>query len=148
MFITLKLLSLVAGFGLLTGMATLTVRAADATATGTVSGTVVDADAKPVAGATVNLMDKSTMPHHDKQDAVNGSSSAKPLADKPKHEMPKPVATAQTDNDGKFSMKDVPAGEYVAVVRARKLGNAHADVTVTAGQDTTVDLTLKARKAK
>jgi hypothetical protein len=142
MFGSLKLLSLVAGFGLLTGLATLTVRAADAgAATGTVSGTVVDADAKPVAGANVLLLDKSTVPSQDK--TTQDQTKPDQQADKPKRKMPKPVARTTTDNDGKFTMENVPAGEYVAVVRAKKLGAARVDVVVTAGETATVDLALK-----
>lgn len=54
---------------------------------------------------------------------------------------PTPVATAETGEDGKFTMKDVPAGQYMIGVRdPEKKLFGRAPVTVTAGQAATVTI--------
>ncbi len=152
MFGTMKLLSMIAGVGLLAGVATMSVHAEDAPVAkekGTVSGMVIDANGKAVASANVAIVDASQMPGRPKKDkkAADGAEG-KPKGDKPKGDRPEPVAKGKTDAEGKFSLTDVPAGEYMLVARAKEAGNARQKITVTAGQDTHVELTLQVRGAK
>ena len=101
--------------------------------TGSINGTVKGSDDKPVAGALVRLL--HPMSHADKK-ADKASKQAKG-ADKPV-----PVATATTDNDGKYEMKDVPTGDYVVQCQVKGQGSAHEHVTVKSGDTATVDLKL------
>ena len=152
MFGTMKLLSLIAGLGLMAGVATLTARAEDGAAAkekGTVSGVVVDANGKGVASANVAIVAASDLPERPKKDKKEAGGEEKPKGDKPaKGNRPEPIAKGKTDSEGKFTLADVPAGEYVVVARAKDAGNARQSVTVTAGQETKVELTLQVRAAK
>ncbi len=111
------------------------VKAADApaAATGTIQGKVVDKDGKAVAGAKVKVMAEGK--HHAKHE--EGEKKEKSAA----------VAEAQTDAQGDFTVS-VPAGEYVVMAMAKKVGMAHEKVTVTAGQTATVSLKLAEHKKK
>jgi hypothetical protein len=80
--------------------------------------------------------------------AVSATPAAKELADKPAGGgRAKPVATATTDKDGKFTV-DVEAGEYTVMAGARGEAMGREKVTVEAGKTAEVNLTLKAPKAK
>lgn len=143
---SLKLLSLIAGFGLLVGVATLPLRAADAAPakeTGTVSGFVADANGKAVAGAQIGLVDRSQLPAkgEKKKTAADDAKGDKPAR-------PEPVAKAETDSEGKFTISSVPVGDYVVIARLKGVGNARGEVTVTADKDAHVELTLQARGEK
>ena len=90
---------------------------------GSISGTVKDSQGNPAADATVML-----------NAAQKNTDANKPPTTRP---------TVKTDAEGKFAFKDVPAGEYNISARIkRQLGGAQ--VTVVAGQETTVDLALQA----
>jgi len=56
------------------------------------------------------------------------------VADHPYH--------AVTDAEGRFELPDVPPGRYTLTTWHELLGSAHQDVTVQAGQETTVDVGL------
>lgn len=163
------LMPAVAAVGLLVGMSAMSARAADETkpsGKGNVSGTVVDKDGKAVAGVEVHLI-KPMMrggrggaggppgggqrrPPAD-QATRGGDHGAIGLQDKPgrpggaggedRPRRPEPVANATTDKDGKFEMKDVPAGDYAAMVRDedKKVFGA-ARVTVKDGETTSVEI--------
>jgi hypothetical protein len=142
MLSSLKVLSLLAGVGLMIALSSATTRAEDAKKeTGSVTGTVVDKDGKAVAGATVAIVEP-------RQKGPNADSPRKPAdqaagddAAKPKR--PAPVATTETDKDGKFTLADVPVGEYVVVARLKGVGRTSpTHVTVAAGKEETVSLTL------
>ncbi|HZZ41446.1 MAG TPA: carboxypeptidase-like regulatory domain-containing protein [Tepidisphaeraceae bacterium] len=123
-----------AAVALLIGFSAVSTRAADEKK-GTVNGTVVDKDGKGVADVEVRLM-KPMMrrgggggggggdhkPAPQASDGVRGQ--AVPLDDAPtppaegkRPGPPKPIATATTDADGKFEMKDVPVGDFMVGVR-------------------------------
>ena len=118
---------------------TLSVRAEDKKETGTITGTLVDKAGKAVANAEVELIK-----HKVKA----------PVADaKPKENAAKPekvFSKATTDSDGKFTIADVPAGEYSVSVNVKGQGLAAQKITVKAGETTTVELKLgeTGKKAK
>ncbi len=102
--------------------------AAEPAGKGTVTGTVLDKDGKAIADIEVRLMVPARSAGN--QPAAGGRVQ--------------PVASATTDADGKFTMKDVPAGDYAVVARSKEKGIARARVTVVADQSATVSLTLGA----
>ena len=132
-----------AAFALALAVSALPARAQDAKpeGKGTVTGTVVDKDAKPAEGVTVNLFKP--------RQGGGGSGGAAPVAPKSQfghdaidlQNRPTPIATATTDKDGKFEMKDVPAGQYMVGVRdqEKKLYGRTA-VTVEADKTATVEI--------
>ncbi|HZZ42016.1 MAG TPA: carboxypeptidase-like regulatory domain-containing protein [Tepidisphaeraceae bacterium] len=126
-----KWMAPVVAIGLLVGVSA-TRAADDAAKTGTVSGTVMGTDGKPAENVTVRLMKP-----HVKADPAADKTAAAP-------EKPVPVATATTDDKGKFEMKDVPVGDYNVAAGSRKVGMAHDKVSVTADAAADVSLTLKA----
>lgn len=128
--------------------------------TGSMSGTVVDKDGKPVEGANVRLMKPMQRGRGPADKQAAQGASALQLAEKPAKpgkpdkgepgkpgNRPKPVATATTDADGKFTMEDVAAGEYMVVAMVRGQGAARQPVTVKAGETATVELKLQDRPA-
>jgi len=64
----------------------------------------------------------------------------------PAGEKPKPVAEADSGTDGAFSMKDVPAGDYVVMAAMKGQGGAREKVSVKAGETAQVTLNLKEHK--
>jgi len=142
---TKHLLPITAALGLVFGVAVLSSKADDAKDTagkGSISGTVTDKDGKAVEGATVNLI--KARPHGA---GGGGDHAAAPKASTGhgatnlQHQPPTPVATATTDKDGKYEMKDVPAGDYMVGVRdTEKKLFGHARVTVKDGETATADL--------
>ena len=122
----IKWIAPVVALGLLVGVTATKAVAEDAK--GTVSGTVTGADGKAAAGVPVKL------------------NKARAKGEKPAAgEKPVAVATATTDEKGKFEMKDVPVGDYVAMAGGKKAGGAGREkVSVTAGGTAEVTITLKA----
>jgi hypothetical protein len=108
-------------------------RAAD---TGSVEGKVLK-DGAGVSGAKIRLMKPSDVP---------GKKEKAPAAAAPAGEKPKPVAETDSGADGAFSLKDVPAGDYVVIAAMKGQGGAREKVTVKAGETAQVTLNLKERK--
>ncbi len=134
----------VVALGLMLGLA-VKVKADDAKATGTVSGTVVDKDGKAVANASVGVFTADMQHKHkaEKQaEAAEGDKDKAHHAGKEKGDKPKAVAEGVTDSEGKFTIKDVPAGDYVVRVNVKGQGRAVQKVTVKAGDTATADLKL------
>lgn len=102
---------------------------------GTVSGVVKDADGNPAAGVNIRIM--RPMDKSERKAVKQAEDKPKDKADKPA-----PVAAAVTDNDGKFSLSDIPAGKYMIGAKMRKGGNAKQEIEVKSGEETKVELTL------
>jgi hypothetical protein len=124
-------LTLVLGFGLASRADDTTTPPASTqpVAKGTIVVTVVDADGKPVDGATV---------------------SYKPFVKKVKGAPKTPVdpsATAATpvvtDTNGKATIPAVADGDFTVQVKMKKAGTGRSKVTVADGKETDVTITLK-----
>ena len=92
-------------------------------ATGTVTGTVM-LDGKPLANARVGLIDMAQAKEMRNRAAAQGSETGATTqpSGKEKHQRPTPAATAMTDSDGKFTLSDVKAGQYVVLAQAKGEG--------------------------
>lgn len=111
---------------------------------GSIAGAVLDQDSAPVAGIKVDL-------HKPRRAGAPRPGGAGPsawpgvedLADNPRTRTPPPVASATTDKDGKFTMKEVPPGAYRLVAGDMLRGVGFAEVTVEANKTVTKNLTVR-----
>ena len=136
----------VVAFGLILALAGALARAEDKDTkkeTGSVSGKVTDKDGKAVSGVQVSLFH----PMNRKSETAAKESKSTRLAEKgekpAKGDKPVAVATATSDADGKYTLSDVPVGDYLVVARQKGVGNAREKVTVKAGETASVDLKLE-----
>jgi hypothetical protein len=140
-----RLIAPVAGLALLVGLQQAQLRADDTTATpaakATVTVTVVDASGNKVSGATVGIYPKPAKKH--KADA---GATTQPTDDTKKAK-PEAIVSGETGADGTVALANVPNGDFVAMAKLKGTGNGRAPVTVSGGADTTVTVTLKAKKA-
>jgi hypothetical protein len=162
--ITKWMIPAVAALGLLPGMATKGLAAEDKAPVvapaevkkGTISGTVQDKDGKAVAGAQVRVVKAAAKPEPKAKKQANAAAGGAVLAApedakaakaaaKPKAEV---LFTAATDAEGKFTIKDVPAGDYIVRTQVKGTGNGQQRVTVTGEQTVTAAIKLKAPAAK
>jgi hypothetical protein len=105
--------------------------AADPTAnTGTIAGVITGADGKPAAARDVALY----------------SAQPEKGGDAQKTRQPKPIATVKTNDKGEYTLADVAPGSYRMIAGIPFKESALANVTVKAGQKTTQNLTLRARR--
>lgn len=124
-----------APLGLLILWSAQSAKAADVPAgKGTVTGTVLDKEGKGVAGAEVTL----SRPILKRQ-----AKLPRPVDKAAPDRRAEVIAKATTDADGMFTIKDVPAGDYMIACRVEGKGVARATVTVAADQTVTVKLQLK-----
>ena len=81
------------------------------------------------AGAQVRLMRPL-----DKGERKNKGEKPAAAEDvkKPKGDRPAPVSSAVADNDGKFTMTDIPVGKYMVMSRLKGQGQAREAVEVKA----------------
>jgi hypothetical protein len=105
---------------------------------GTVAGTVVDSSGKGIEGAMIKVM-------KPRERAPKGAE-AKADAAKPKREAIPAVAEGTSGAEGKFSLANVPAGEYMVMATAKGAGRGMGKVSVKAGETATVTLTLQEGK--
>ncbi len=84
----------------------------DAVGSGSVTGTVADADGEPLPGATVSLAGT-------------------------------PLEPVTTGTDGTFALPDVAEGRYAVEIALAGYDTHRGDVDVTAGETTTLDVTLE-----
>ncbi|MDB5322830.1 MAG: Carboxypeptidase regulatory-like domain [Phycisphaerales bacterium] len=142
----------VATLGLM--FAVTTAKAADekpAATGGTVTGTVVDKDGKAVEGVKIRIMKPM------QRGGAGGAGGAAPkVADAPAEkpaagaggrQRPAPVAEGTSDKEGKFSIANVPAGDYAVMAVQQGAGMARSKVTVKDGETVSVDLKLAERPA-
>jgi len=127
---------------------------------GTITGTVVDKEGKPVSGAMVGVLKPqgrqggggANRPNRGGNGAVNQAEDPKPApAPEPgrgNRQRPEPLFKATTDADGKFTIKDVPAGDYAVMARVEGKGMARERVTVKGDDSVTVSLKLADRPAR
>jgi len=137
------LLPVTAALGLVMGISALSAKAEDAkdakTGKGSITGTVTDKDAKAVEGVEVRLM-KPRQRGGGAGAATQAALGTDPIALQ-QRQPPTPIATATTDKDGKFTMKDVAVGDYMVGVRDRdKEVFARTGVTVEEGKTATVEI--------
>jgi hypothetical protein len=145
-----KLLPVTAAFGMLVGLSAMSsqpARAQDAKpeAKGSVSGTVTDKDGKAVEGVEVRLMKPRQRRGGGQGGPGGGAGGAPPAPPAPgqlqQRQGPPAVATATTDKDGKYEMKDVPVGDYMAgVFNMEKKLFGRTRVTVEEGKTATADI--------
>ena len=149
-----KWMSSVVALALMVGFSGSVLRADDApkAATGTISGSVVDKDSKPVPNITVSLWAAAPKkPAPPKTDIGDRTLGKKDKGEKPaKKEASLPITTAITGGDGTFNMPNVPVGEYRVDVGSHKdpAGYGKASVTVKEGLNTAVTLTMTPPKEK
>ncbi len=121
-------------------------------ATGSISGSVVDKDGKPVANMTVNLYAATAAKGAAKLEIGDRVMGKKKGGDKGAKggEAGPAVATATTGADGAFSMASVPVGDYKAEAGGHKdpAGHGKAMVSVKEGANAAVTITLAMGKAK
>ncbi len=133
---------------------------------GSITGTVLDKDGKAVSGAEVAVIKPPQRQGGGAGGAAgrpNRNGAANQIAEDPKPADPKPAAPepgrgnrqrpeplfkATTDADGKFTIKDVPAGDYGVLTRVDGKGMARERVTVKADEAATVTLKLQDRPAR
>jgi hypothetical protein len=130
-------------FGLVMALLCAKVRAEDKKDTGTITGTVVDQDGKAVSGAKIAVFHwtehKDTAKTEEKPKEKELAEGDKPAAPKEKQT---PVATGTSDDSGKFTLSDVPAGTYRVVARVKGKGQGVEKAEVKAGETADVKLTL------
>jgi len=94
----------------------------EAHANGAVSGVVIDADGEPVGGAVVSITGRA----HQRGE--------RPFR-----------ARFETNDNGTFGFRDVPAGHYHIIGGAREVGMARARIEVQDDEVTNVELQLRGR---
>jgi len=122
------------------------VRADDAKATGSISGTVTGADGKAAANVTVRVVNPPAKADKAKE-GDKPAAEKQAAGDKGKGGRKEAIVSGTTDNDGKFKLDNVPAGDYLVIAIAKGIGNGREKATVKAGETTSVSITLKAPKA-
>jgi hypothetical protein len=131
---------------------------------GSITGTVLDKDGKAVSGAQVAVIKPPQRQGGGAGGAAgrpNRNGAANQIAEDPKpapapapepgrgnRQRPEPLFKATTDADGKFTIKDVPAGDYALMTRVDGKGMARERVTVKADEAATVTLKLQDRPAR
>jgi hypothetical protein len=143
MFRVLKWATPLVAFAMLLSLSAVTKAEDTKKDTGTVKGTVVDKDGKPVAGAEVMIFTPMKHADHTKPEA-KAADPSKAKGDKPVSVVP----AVKSDDKGEFTLADVPAGDYTVVARLKGQGSAREKVTVKSGETATVELKLAPHGAK
>jgi hypothetical protein len=111
---------------------------------GTITGKLADKDGNAVAGARVSLVQPPGKEAKREQKALRQQNAGeKPPKVAGEKTRPEPLATTTTDKDGKFTFKDVAAGDYTVRAQLRGQGMAVARVSVAAGKTADVAMILK-----
>src|SRR4051812_18099078 len=106
-------------------------------AVGNLTGVVMK-DGKPLANARVGLIDASQA----KGKAGKRNKGADATATPEKRQRPTPTATAMTDSEGKFTLNDVKAGDYMVMAMVKGEGRGRARASIAAGQTATVEVQI------
>lgn len=133
------------GLSMLIGLPQLA-RAADGTvaAKATVHVTVLDQDGKAVENVRVRLvLDTGANSRADSKLAAPGKKAKAPAKGKVKR-----AVDAATDKDGKLNLANVPDGQYTIMAVLKGGGRGMSSVNVEDGNDASVTVTLKEKKAK
>ncbi len=109
--------------GILATILAMGLGAEEALADGAVAGVVIDADGEPVGGAVVSIMGQQRR------------RGQRPFR-----------ARLETNEDGTFGLRGVPAGRYRVVAGARELGRAAARIAVQDDEVTRIRLQLRGRR--
>jgi hypothetical protein len=133
---------------------------------GTITGTLLDKDGKPVASAEIGVFKPMgrggpgggaapagrAARNGGKNGAVAQAEDPKPAppadAGRGNRQRPEALFKTTTDADGKFTIKDVPVGEYALMARVDGKGFARERVTVKPDDSVTVSLKLADRPAR
>lgn len=127
---------------------------------GTISGTVLDKDGKAVSGAEVGVFKPMARGAGNRPARGGNNNGAANQAEDPKpappadnggrgnRQRPEALFKATTDADGKFTIKDVPVGDYAVRTRVEGKGMGFERVTVKADESATVSLKLADRPAR
>ena len=113
--------------------------------TGSVAGTVVDASGTAAADVLVRLYKPIK-----KEPGATGSGGSKAAGGAivaAERANQKPLAEGKTDSDGKFTLSSIAPGDYFVFAGTRATAHGFAKVTVTAGAQATVNVTMKAAKS-
>jgi hypothetical protein len=126
---------------------------------GTISGTLVDKEGKAVAGAEIGIFKPQprqpgaggNRPNRgapaNQANVEDPKPAEQPAPGRQNRQRPEALFKSTTDAEGKFTIKDVPVGDYVAQVRTDK-GMARERVTVAADSTVSVKLALADRPAR
>lgn len=102
---------------------------------GSLTGTVMK-DGKPLANARVGLIDVADLPSKGGKRAKGQDNTDA----KEKRQRPTPTATAMTDSEGKFTLNDVKAGDYMVMAMVRGEGRGRAHARIVAGETASVEI--------
>ena len=104
---------------------------------GTLAGTVQTSDGKPAVGLTLKLVQDIPIdmrrPGGKRGTNPNDGDASNLQAGKPRT---KNVGQATTDQNGKFTMQNIPAGTYRLEAGNKNVGWIYQDVTVEANKTT------------
>jgi hypothetical protein len=135
---------------ILLGLPALTARAADEAKKGTITGSVLNKEGKGVSGAEVSVFKAAATkpaPKGEAKGAVKNQAEDPKAPKEGKKAKAEALFKSKTDAEGKFTIRDVPAGDYrVIATEGAKLQGAEK-VTVTDAV-ATVTINLKEKKAK
>ena len=103
---------------------------------GSITVHVLDQDSKPVAGATVLLVEAGEFHHHDptSQPSDPPAGGHRPL--------PPSIAQGVTDGSGTFVFSKIPDGRYGVIAMLHHVGHGHSRVELS-GDSAVVTITLQ-----
>jgi len=107
-------------------------------AVGNLTGVVMK-DGKPLANARVGLIDVAQVKGKQGKRNKGGADATSTTG---KRQRPTPTATAMTDSEGKFTLNDVKAGDYMVMAMAKGEGRGRARTSIAAGQTANVEIQI------
>src|SRR5437762_8242825 len=116
--------------------------------TGTVTGKVMDKDGKAVSGAKVRVTTPGTRRRDSGATTQPASASDAGNSTASKATTRPAIAEGTTDADGKFTLENVPPGDYSVQATLRGQGSGREKVTVKAGESASVEIHLQPTKPR